>query len=80
VVFENLNNYNLSLVPIIPAFLYDLRHREGMAALNESIRTSTESTAMKLKNEVDEPNKYITQFLSNSRPAREDKRPENDVI
>jgi hypothetical protein len=80
VILKNLNNYNLSLVPIIPAFLYDLHHQKDMVALNETFRTSTESTAMQLKNKFDEPNKYKSEFLPNSRFALEDKRPSNEVI
>lgn len=43
-----------SVVPIIPAFLYDLRHSKDMVKLNESYQTSTPTPAQEWNHRIEQ--------------------------
>lgn len=43
-----------TLVPIIPAFLYELNHQKDMVVLNETLRTSSPSPAQLYNRRLDE--------------------------
>ena len=55
---------HLDLVPIIPAFLYELHHTHDMVVLNESYQTSTPTPAQEWNRRVDQSMSENSQLLA----------------
>ncbi|KAI2803213.1 hypothetical protein BLOT_007336 [Blomia tropicalis] len=64
-----------SVVPIIPAFLYELHHQKDMIALNESYQTSTPTPAQEWNRRVEQSASENSQLLSKIVWSRRQKPP-----